>query len=400
MSDKKPLSLSKKRWKTRGFFIGGAITAGAVFLYVGGVFFPLTYEKGGASEKGASDSDSAPVKKIVTHIQTPEPVKGVYMTACIAATPSLRGKLMNLVDETELNTIIIDLKDYSGTISFPSEHPLLRGHGGTGCRIADLPEFIETLHQKNIYVAGRVTVFQDPYYAKKHPEIAVLKASDGAVWKDRKGLSFIDVSAKPYWDYIVAISEEGYQIGVDEMNFDYIRFPSDGDMKDIAFPHSAAALLADPENGKSEALRAFFSYLHERLSPQGIVLSADLFGMTTTNTDDLNIGQVLEKAAPYFDYISPMVYPSHYPPNFNGWKDPNKVPYEIVYFSMSEAAKRLTAASSTPAKLRPWLQDNDYPVPYTPAMVRAQIQATYDAGLTSWMLWDAGNTYTREALDK
>ena len=122
--------------------------------------------------------------------------------------------------------------------------------------------------------------------------------------------------------------------------------------------------------------------------------------MTTTNTDDLNIGQVLEKAAPYFDYISPMVYPSHYPPNFNGWKDPNKVPYEIVYFSMSEAAKRLTAASSTPAKLRPWLQDNDYPVPYTPAMVRAQIQATYDAGLTSWMLWDVGNTYTREALDK
>jgi hypothetical protein len=105
------------------------------------------------------------------------------------------------------------------------------------------------------------------------------------------------VSAKPYWDYIAAISEEGYRIGIDEINFDYIRFPSDGDMKDIAFPHSAKLLAADPDGGKTEALRVFFSYLYERLSPQGIVLSADLFGMTTTNTDDLNNGQDLRARA-------------------------------------------------------------------------------------------------------
>lgn len=387
--------------RTRGFFVGGAIILGAAFLYFGGSFFPLTYDH--ASTLFTTDAEEGKEEetpKAATHLKTPEPVKGIYMTACAAATPSFRAKLEKLVEETELNTIIIDLKDYSGTISFETTHPLLRDSEGTGCRIADLALFIETLHQKNIYVVGRVTVFQDPYYAKKHPELAVLRKSDGAVWKDRKGLSFIDVSAQPYWDYIAAISEEGYRIGIDEMNFDYIRFPSDGDMKDIAFPHSAALLTRDPEGGKTEALRVFFSYLYERLSPQGIVLSADLFGMTTTNTDDLNIGQVLESAAPYFDYIAPMVYPSHYPPNFNGWKDPNKVPYEIVNFSMSEAARRLVAASSTSAKLRPWLQDNDYPVPYTPAMVRAQMQATYDSGLTSWMLWDAANTYTREALNK
>ncbi len=131
-------------------------------------------------------------------------------------------------------------------------------------------------------------------------------------------------------------------------------------------------------------------------------LSVDFFGMTATNYDDLNIGQVLETAVPYFDYISPMVYPSHYPVNFMGYKsvaEVNAHPYEIVKFSMDSAVRRVKAVGGDPLQMRPWLQDNDYPVHYTPAMVRAQIQATYDAGLTSWMLWDAGNTYTREALN-
>ena len=137
--------------------------------------------------------------------------------------------------------------------------------------------------------------------------------------------------------------------------------------------------------------------------------------MTTTNFDDLGIGQVLEYALQNFDYVAPMVYPSHYPADFNGYKDPNKVPYEIVKFAMSSAVRRANylreeIASSTPnstllkivkpSQLRPWLQDNDYPVHYTAEMIRAQIQATYDSGLTSWMLWDPANTYTESALLK
>ena len=141
------------------------------------------------------------------------------------------------------------------------------------------------------------------------------------------------------------------------------------------------------------------------------VLSADLFGLTMTSPNDLNIGQVLEYAAPYFDYIAPMVYPSHYPSGFNGYQNVNDHPYEIVKYSMDEGVKRLEdMANSTttviegrgevsPDQLRPWLQDNDYPVHYTSQMVRTQIQATYDAGLDSWMLWDASNTYTRAALE-
>jgi hypothetical protein len=184
-------------------------------------------------------------------------------------------------------------------------------------------------------------------------------------------------------------------------------------MKDIYFPWSNDILVANVaapaigtttpavKSGKSIVLRSFFEYLHENFGPAGIPISADLFGMTATNYDDLNIGQILEDAAPNFDFIAPMVYPSHYPIGFMNYKSVTEVNahgYEIVNYSMAIAAKRLTAIGESPLKLRPWLQDNDYPVHYTPEMVRAQIQATYDAGLTSWMLWDAGNTYTQAAL--
>jgi hypothetical protein len=353
---------------------------------------------------------NAVAKKEIKHIKTPEPLKGIYMTQCVASMPSFRDKLTKLIGETELNSVVIDIKDYTGTVSFETGNPEIDKLSGTGCKVKDMKDFVQSLHDKNIYVIGRVTVFQDPLYVKAHPELAVKRKSEGGIWKDRKGISFIDVGAKPFWDYIVSIATSSYAIGFDEINFDYIRFPSDGDMADIYFSHTGTTI-------KKEMLRQFFAYIDSKLSGTGIVTSADIFGMTTTNKDDLGIGQVLEYALLNFDYVSPMVYPSHYPPKFNGWPDPNKVPYEIVKFSMSAAVARdkflygeisTTTASSTPDKklmkrinplqLRPWLQDNDYPVHYTADMVRKQIQATYDSGLTSWMLWDPANTYTREAL--
>lgn len=341
-------------------------------------------------------SDSIEEKKeeifVPTHISVPEVVKGIYMTSCVASMPSWREKLVKLVEDTEINSIIIDIKDYTGTISFKSDNPLLET-GGKGCVVSDLARFVDSLHKKNIYAIGRITVFQDPYYTNKRSDLAIKKASDKTTWKDRKGLSFIDAGAREFWDYIVALSEESYtKIGFDELNFDYIRFPSDGDMKNIYYTFS---------NGKKKAdvLKDFFLYLHDKLKSTGVIISADLFGMTTINKDDLNIGQVLENAIPYFDYIAPMVYPSHWPSGIFGFKDVNAHPYEIVKLSIDEASKRLIAASSTPDKIRPWLQDFDYPVTYTADMVRKQKQAVYDAGLTSWMLWDPANKYTIEALD-
>lgn len=337
-----------------------------------------------------------------THVETPKAVKGIYMTACAASTPSFRENLINLIDTTELNSLVLNIKDETGKIAFDMENPILQGAVADmskgECKITDIKEFIEILHQKNIYVIGRLPVFQDLYLTKTRPELAVKRASDGGVWQDRKGIRWLDAGAKEVWDYAFAIGEESYNLGFDEINFDYIRFPSDGNMSDIYYPFSEEKIALDPEHGKAKVMRDFFRYIGGKFKTLGVPTSADLFGMVTTNTDDLNIGQVLEYAAPFFDYIAPMVYPSHYPPNFNGWKNPNDYPYEVIHFTMGSAVTRLNTASTSPLKLRPWLQDFDYGGDYDAADVRAQIQATYDVGLTSWMLWSASNKYTREAL--
>jgi hypothetical protein len=390
------------------------------------IFFSVAYRSGDISKveaaKVAAEAKAAlPILKngipelVVVHVKTPDPLKAIYMTACVAATPSWRTRLMNLIDTTELNSVVIDIKDYSGTVSYFPTDPKLPQGTGSGCRVKDMAKFVAELHDKNIYVIGRVTVFQDPYYTKLHPELAVKRASDGGVWKDRKGLAFIDVSAKPYWEYIAELARDSYAIGFDEINFDYVRFPSDGNMKDIAYPWTG-------KMSKSLALEHFFEFLEQVVKPTGAVISVDLFGMTTTNFDDLNIGQVLETAMAHFDFVAPMVYPSHYPPNFNGWKNPNNYPYDLIKFVMTKGSLRAEATSTpsitldgirigttTPAlytktaynrnKLRPWLQDFQYGGHYGPAEVRAQIKATYDSGLNSWMLWDPGNKYTPAALN-
>jgi hypothetical protein len=407
---------------------------------------PFVFDQQASSTSGIeimddTSSDPSDVAR-ATHMPTPDAVRGIYMTQCVVGTPSFRQDLVDLIDETELNSVVIDIKDYSGKIGYDTDNPKLVDYVSDQCGATDIESFIATLHEKGIYVIGRITVFQDPFYAKLHPELAVKFANPaGEVWKDHKGLSFIDVGAKPYWEYIIELSRESHKLGFDELNYDYVRYPSDGPMSNIHFD------WAGDNKPKQVALEEFFSYLHAEMKdpskyPKGVtppVISADLFGMTTTNTDDLNIGQVLERALPYFDYIMPMVYPSHYPPNFNGWANPNTVPYDLIKFVMDAAVKRTIAsqspietflsepiyttvvvpptASSTATttqkvatgmytkevydkdKIRPWLQDFDYGGNYDVAEVRAQIQATYDAGLDSWILWAPSNRYTRGALN-
>ena len=381
----------------------GALLLGSFFvLYLGlSPVGSVVYDSGNNGDRVESDVDENTKEIIeqepvfvVTHIPVPDAVRAIYMTSCVASTGYWRESLAELVEKTELNSIVVDVKDYSGTIAFRSENPLLKSVKGDGCIVPDMKEFVGFLHDKGIYTIARITVFQDPVYTSLHPDLAVKKASDmDAVWKDYKGLSFIDAGAKEFWDYIVALSKESYAIGFDELNFDYIRFPSDGNMSDIYYPFSNS-------REKREVLSEFFAYLNNSLSDIGVYTSADLFGMTTTNKDDLNIGQVLEDADKHFDFIAPMVYPSHYPPTFNGYGNPNEYPYEVVKYSMDSAVERLIAASSSHNKLRPWLQDFDYGGNYDIEEVRAQKQAVYDAGLSSWMLWDPGNIYTRGALDE
>ena len=257
------------------FVILGTIAVGLFsgFYFFIPAFFSVGYNIDDA-KAGAVKADTATIKDdilitnsaepefVVTHVKTPDAVKAIYMTACVATMPSFRGKLAHIADTTEVNSIIIDVKDFSGTIVFSATDPLLKDNAGPGCRTKDLREFVAELHEKGIYVIARITVFQDPYYTKLHPELAVKRASDGGVWKDRKGLSFIDVSAKPYWDYIVALGKESYAMGFDELNFDYVRFPSDGNMKDISFTWGKGM-------SKAESLEHFFMYLHSAFKDTG-----------------------------------------------------------------------------------------------------------------------------------
>lgn len=374
-------------------------------------------------------------REVITHVPLPVPVKAIYMTSCVAGTTDFRNRLVALIDTTEINAVVIDVKDYSGTISFPPASPAWKpAWESARCGTSDMKEFIKTLHEKKIFVIARITVFQDPFYAELHPELAVAKASDGSIWRDGKGLSFIDVGAKPYWDHIIELSVNAYNIGFDELNFDYVRYPSDGNMKDITFPNS---MKSEYGADKQANLEAFFAYLNEKLDDETLFTevrhentgrpsttpwtSVDLFGMTTTNFDDLSIGQVQDRAAPYFDFVVPMVYPSHYPKTFLGLGNPNDYPYKVVNYAMSSGVKRMTSSTtpmegflhecigtSTPAiyskpvftgdRLRTWIQDFDYGGDYDAADVRAQIQASYDAGVQSWMIWAPSNIYTREAL--
>ena len=189
------------------------------------------------------------------------------------------------------------------------------------------------------------------------------------------------------------VAQEAVKRGFDEINLDYIRFPSDGAVSDTSYPYYRPS-----EESKAEAVRRYYAYIGERKEELGVPVSGDLFGMVLTETSDMNIGQILENGLEYFDYVAPMIYPSHYPDGFNGWKKPATVPYELAKYVLDAGVARSVAASTTPEKIRPWLQDFDLGADYTAEMVRAQIKATYDAGLDSWMLWAPSNKYTRAAL--
>ena len=328
----------------------------------------------------------------VTHIKTPEHVKALYMSGWVAGSKKFLASIVKIADETEINTVVIDIKDSTGKISFHIDDPEIQKIGSSENRISNIRALTAMLHSKNIYIVGRISTFQDPYLTKLKPEWAIKKISDGGVWKDRKGLSFLNPTSKDVHKYIVSIALDSYNEGFDELNFDYIRYPSDGDLKDINYN------LVKGET-RSDNMEKFFKYLRDEIKKNGdIPMSADIFGLTTEAKDDMGIGQVWEKAIPYFDFVCPMVYPSHYPPGHAGYKNPALYPYEVINRALTSAVTRTKLINQNILKIRPWLQDFDLGATYTKELIRAEMKAVYDNGLTSWMLWDPKNTYTPSAL--
>lgn len=342
----------------------------------------------------------------------PKVVKALYSTSWSAGSAKKRQYLLDVMRRAGLNGIVIDIKDYSGYVAYRTQVSEVRESGAEGeVRILYPNMVIKQLHDAGIYVIGRISVFQDPVLARAHPEWALKNSATGKPWTDRQGLQWLDPAAKPVWEYAVALAKDARRRGFDEINFDYIRFPSDGNLSVIQFP------FWDSRTPRHAVMRQFFEYLHEQLGDATI--SADLFGLATVNSDDLGIGQIIEDAYPNFDYISPMVYPSHYHPGFLGYKNPAEHPYEVVKYSLEKALARLenyesqiinnssTESAQVSSSLfnvsgiRPWLQAFDLGATYDAPMVQKQIRAVEEVlasgsstdRFSGWLLWDPSNNY-------
>lgn len=333
-----------------------------------------------------SNTVSAP-----SHIATPLEVRGLYLSAYSAGSAKTRARIRTMLRETSANAVIIDIKDATGKLSYMPSDPTLVASGVGSTRVSNIKNAIEEFHQDGVYVIGRLQVFEDPYRATTHPEDAYQSIVRGDTWTNYKGRAWVRADSQAVWEYTARIARDAYAQGFDEINLDYVRFPSDGALSDID--------MTTLPKGRADTLTDFFKYMDQELRQVSrIPLSADLFGLTMSARGDLGIGQVLERVAPYVDYVAPMVYPSHFAKGTYGVPDPAADPYAIIHKSLSDGVAKLAAIGEPATKLRPWLQDFDMGATYDASMVAAQIRASQENGINSWMLWDPRNTYTPEAF--
>lgn len=329
----------------------------------------------------------------------PEAIKAVYLTSWSAGTRKRINYVIDLVENTEINAVVIDIKDSSGYIGYDTSVLEAELYNSEWPRITEIDSLIQELHSHEIYVIGRIAIFQDPVLASSTPDIAIKSKNTGGIWLDQRGLAWVDPASEKVWQYNINIAKDAVERGFDEINFDYIRFPTDGDLEDMVYP------IWDGVTLMREIMKSFYGEVRKNLPDAK--LSIDLFGFTATKFEDFGIGQILEDTFEYFDYISFMLYPSHFPPGFLGHENPADHPYEIVKFSMDKAIERLDYYNETGNKeapvFRPWIQDFNLGAVYDASMVRAQIQAIEDASgeqFKGFMLWNASNVYTKNALLK
>ncbi len=328
-------------------------------------------------------------KEETLHVEKPENVKGIYMSSWVAGTKSVRNRLTNLVNDTVINSVVIDFKDSTGVVSIPAPEGASQDRiNAESTRAVDLKEYIQELHENDVYVIARIAVFEDPIYAKNNPTSAVLN-SKGELWKDRHGLAWVDASSPEFHQYILELAYEAYDLGFDEINLDYIRFPTDGS-RDKVYPITKNKL-------KQDVISDFTIFMHKNLKEKDIPLSIDVFGQILTDPNDVNIGQFYEYLLPNVDAIAPMIYPSHFYAGYKGLKSPEANPYQTIKLSLQDGLNRQKAINNN-TEIRPWLQDFSMSVSYGPNEVKAQIKAANDVGIYSYLLWDPKNRYTKEAL--
>ena len=324
----------------------------------------------------------------------PEHVRGLYVNSWSAGSRRRMAALIDLAGRTEVNTFVIDIKDASGYVSHPTAVPLAREIGATGdVRVPSLSWLLGKLEEAGIYPIARIVIVKDPVLAAARPDLAVQDTA-GGVWTDDTGTMWLNPFNREVWEYHVDLAREVAAMGFPEVQWDYVRFPD--------APASALRRAHFPGREgrrRTEAIREFLAYSRNALSGMGVEITADVFGVTTSATGDVGIGQVWESFIDVVDVALPMVYPSHYWKGAFGYDMPNSHPYEIVRKALEyalERSARLDRAGTT----RPWLQDFTLGSPrYEAPEVRAQIQAAYDAGIEEWVLWNPGSRYTEAALE-
>jgi len=312
-------------------------------------------------------------------------VKGIYLTAHTASDTKAMEKIIQLIDKTELNAVVIDIKDYSGYILYDSQIDEVKKLKTKKIVIKDVPALIVKLHEHNIYVIARQTVFQDPILAQKKSNWAI-KNKQGGVWRDNKGLSWVDSTKKEVWKYNLDIAKEASELGFDEINFDYVRFPTDGNMADAVIP---------PLKKRNAAMANFFSFVSEQMKAEPVYISLDFFGLVMENHTGMSIGQQISGAADKVDYISPMMYPSHYGKGHLGFGNPAAFPGKVIDNGMKLGTPLF---ENQRAMVRPWLQAFNIGAVYGAKNIRAEIETVEKYPNAGWLLWNAANRYTDAGL--
>lgn len=331
-------------------------------------------------------------------VEPPEPVKGIYVTGPMAGHAKMEN-LIQLVRDSELNAMVIDIKNDEGIVTYQMEEPMVQELEADVRYIADLPGLVQRLKAEDVYLIARIVAFKDPILASRRPDLCIQR-KDGGVFVDKNGLAWVNPYQQEVWDYLLAVAKQAAAAGFDEIQFDYIRFPTE--ISDEEADYGETSL----EKSKTDVITEFTAYAYENLSPLNVKVSADVFGTVIDNETDAEIvGQDYQAMAEHLDYICPMIYPSHYNDGVYGLAHPDLQPYETITGAMQASAERLAEIpeGTKKAEVRPWLQDFTATwlsahQTYGPEQIRQQIQAVYDNGSTEWLLWNAKCSYTEGGL--
>jgi hypothetical protein len=374
---------ARRRRQKRRLLTSGALLALVAAGVVGGVI--ATHIDNHAVRAAARETPK-PQKQQVNGLQPrplPQEVRGVHVTMALAGLP---GKLDQYIamKGSGLNAIELDVKDENGEIGWPVNVPLARTVGA-GMHYYNPVRAATKIHAAGLYLIGRIVTFEDPILSERAPQLAIRRA-DGSRWLTSGGLGWSNEYDKRVWKYNVDIAVQAAKLGFDEIQFDYVRFPSDGDLAQIRYPGAHTQPMG-------WTIPAFLKYARSRLHPLGVRLSVDAFGLSATR--DLGIGQFPRRIAPLVDAIYPMVYPSHYVPGEYNIINPDDRPGTTVAYSLRDFREKV---AGTKTKLIPWLQDFSLGRPYTLADVQDQIQAARLEHVKGFMLWNAAGAYTVKAL--